>query len=457
MLSRLLSILLLLVSACAPRTPIPDPTATPAPAVTATLPPTVVRVVEVSPTAASVPTLAVTSTAATVDAETTARQLRIFEQLWNTVDSQYAYPDFRGVDWLAVYDEFQARIGNGLSDAAFWAAMRDMIDRLDDDHSVFLTPDEARQEDAQLQGDFSYSGIGIYATVDADKRQAVIFNVFPGSGAEAAGLRAHDAILSIDGQPVMNEAGIDILDNLRGPAGTEVTLLVRSPRRAPREVTVERRRIDGALRVTSRLLPVEGSSLRIGYAMVPTLWDATIAGGARQALTELMAGGRLDGLIVDMRTNSGGVSANLLALLGFFTGGQHGEFASRDQTRPLSITAEPIGNSQDVPLVILIGPDTESYAEVFSGVLRDAGRARLVGAASPGNVETIYGYDFEDGSRAWIALETYVPSNGVSWEGAGLIPDVSIDAKWDEFTDEDDPAVAAALELLAESAIAAPP
>ena len=392
--------------------------------------------------------------ASAVDPETTARHLRIFEQLWSTVDAQYVYADFNGADWSAVYDEFKPRVESGLSDEGFWLAMSEMIARLGDEHSTFLTPDEARKEDAQLDGDLSYVGIGIYAGVQPEKQQGIIFSVLPGSPAEDAGLRAHDAILTIDGQPAIGADGRHSLDLLHGLPGTQISLTAQSPGEAPREVRVVRRRIDGALLAAGRLLP---ASRRIGYLMIPTLWDASMAASAREALTGLMAAGPLDGLIVDMRVNGGGVSTNLLALLGFFTGGAHGEFVGRDQTRPLAVTAEPIGNSQDVPLLILTGPHTQSYAEVFSGVLRETGRARLVGMTSPGNVETIYGYDFEDGSRAWIARETFVPASGADWEETGLIPDTVVDADWDEFTEENDPYIAAALELFAIPAGVAPP
>jgi C-terminal peptidase prc len=326
--------------------------------------------------------------------------------------------------------------------------MSELIDRLDDDHSTFLSPDRARDEDRQIQGQLSYVGIGIYAAVMTGRQQSAIFAVIPGGPAAEAGLRAHDAILEIDGKPAVNADGTDNLELLRGPPGTEMTLRVRSPGEGPRQVRLTRRRVSGVLQSSGRVLEIEGDDRRIGYVMIPTLWDASIEGSTRRALIELMAGDPLDGLIVDMRTNGGGVSTNLLALLGFFGQGSHGEFASRDHTRPLVVTPEPIGNSQEVPLVILIGPDSQSYAEVFSGVLREAGRARLVGAVSPGNIETIYGYDFEDGSRAWIARETFIPASGADWESEGLVPDVLVDADWDEFTDENDPYIAAALELL---------
>ncbi|HLF27587.1 MAG TPA: S41 family peptidase [Anaerolineae bacterium] len=449
--------LLLLSVACTPRRPPPlSPTELTGRA-TPTVTPTPLAVALVAPTEALEPTVRVApDDPGGVETEITARQRRIFEQLWNTINTQYVYPDFGGVDWNAVYAEFSARIDDGLSDEGFWQAMREMIDRLDDDHSTFLTPLEAHEEDAQLQGDLRYTGIGVYAATQLDKRQAVIFSVFPGSPAEEAGLRPHDAILAIEGRQIGDDTdGPDALDVLRGPSGTQIAIRVRSPGQTPREVRVTRRPIDGVLQATGRAFELDAGA-RVGYLMVPTLWDAAIETSTRQTLTALMAGGPLDSLIIDMRVNGGGVSTNLLALLGFFTSGQHGEFASREGARPLTVAPDPIGNSPDVPLVILISPDTESYAEVFSGVLREAGRARLVGLPTAGNIETIYGYNFEDGSRAWIARETFIPRSGDQWEDVGLTPDVVVAVNWDEFTEVDDPYLAAAVELLATTETATP-
>jgi hypothetical protein len=74
----------------------------------------------------------------------------------------------------------------------------------------------------------------------------------------------------------------------------------------------------------------------------------------------------------------------------------------------------------------------------------------MVGGPSRGNVETLHAFDFEDASRAWLATETFAPNGqpaGV-WEGVGILPDVELRTRWDLFTEETDPALAEAVELL---------
>lgn len=137
-------------------------------------------------------------------------------------------------------------------------------------------------------------------------------------------------------------------------------------------------------------------------------------------------------------------------MLGFLTSGNHGAYVSRFGSTPFVIEAEPIGNSQSVPVVVLVGERTESFGEVFAGVLAVSGRATVVGVTTVGNVELLNATTFEDGSRVWLAQSTFQPAGlpaGV-WEASGIVPDVTVHGQWHEFTELDDPGLARAIELL---------
>jgi carboxyl-terminal processing protease len=419
--------------------PSPNP---PLPAIT----PTVLSTPAATPLAtATVSSPIPTATAPpTITDEATARQLRVFTQVWEAVRDTYVYPDFNGLDWEDVYRRYRVRIESGLTDQAFYQAMWKMIDELGDDHSAFYSPEEVAEEEAELSGQFDYVGVGIYVVTLLEKRYAVLLQVFPGSPAERAGLQSHDRLLSVDGIPVVDVDGVDQLDRLLGPAGSPVRLTVQTPGQEPRELVVRRERIEGQLQVEAYRLP----ETEVGYLSIPTFWDETIAARVREALEGLMARGDLSGLIVDVRINGGGLLAALEDTLAIFASGQMGVFVSRDAERPLVVEADPVGNSQELPLVILAGRETESFGEVFSGVLQEKGRARVVGRTTDGNVETLWQVDLEDGSRAWIASETFRPPSGADWEISGIIPDLEIPLDWDEFTTENDPQLGAALELL---------
>jgi carboxyl-terminal processing protease len=382
----------------------------------------------------------------TPDVEATARQLRVFTDLWTTVRDNYLYPDYNGVDWDAIGDEYRARVEVGLSDDEFWFLMDEMLRELKDDHSYFLSPDAVAEQEMMQSGTLDYVGVGLSGNGRPDKGYAVILQVVPDSPAADAGLRAHDRILSVADEPICCDAdGYSSLYLLRGPEGSTVELRVQTPGESPRTVEVTRARIQGTFAIETRRL--EGS---IGYILIPNLWDETLFEQVHRTLMDMDAEGELNGLILDMRINPGGAGDVLRGLLAFFVKGELGYFVSRDRVSPLNVRGIDVGGSQSVPLVILVGSDTVSFAEVFSGVLQEAGRARIVGRTTEGNVETLHGYDFEDGSQAWIAQESFRPPSGTDWEETGIVPDVEIPLDWDEFTTEDDAQLEAALNLLRE-------
>jgi C-terminal processing protease CtpA/Prc len=139
-------------------------------------------------------------------------------------------------------------------------------------------------------------------------------------------------------------------------------------------------------------------------------------------------------------------------VLGYFVGGNLGYFINRKEERPLQIKLTEINGSSQVPLVVLIGSGTASFGEIFTGVLHDMGRAYLIGKTTDGNVEILWGYELEDGSKIWLANETFRPLNhpDQNWEKTGIIPDSDISGDFDEFSLENDPVVSYAIGYMSE-------
>ena len=373
-----------------------------------------------------------------------ATQRTIFDKLTERIELVYLYPDFNGLDWPALVEKYKDKIETGLDTGTFYREMENFINELDDEHSSFLSPADVAAANAELAGENDYVGIGVLILPMPEKGRITLLSVLPGSAAERGGLKQHDSILAVDGHPVI-EDGREYSMRVRGPECSAVRLRVQSPGGEPREVMFMRYRITGSQQIVARLVPTEDGS-RIGYIFIPTFFDETVPGQVRKALLEF---GDLDGLIIDNRMNGGGSSSVVYPIMNLFTSGTVGHFVSRGATSALTLTAERVANSQDVPLVILVGEDTVSFGEIFAGALQDIGRAKIVGQKTLGNVETLSGYDFSDGSQAWIAAERFDPLNShADWEKDGIIPDVEAYADWDTFTFETDPSVAAALKLL---------
>jgi C-terminal peptidase prc len=320
-----------------------------------------------------------------------------------------------------------------------------MISELNDDHSRFESPDEVKVEEQDLAGQQNFVGIGALVQPLQDGNAGTIVAVFPGSPAADAGLRLHDKVVAVDGGPWLDETTGK--SRTLGPAGTPVTVTIQRPGEDPHDITFTRRAVTGSLPIDYCIVP----GTRIGYIYLPTFFDETIDDQVREALKKMTADGPLDGLVLDNRMNAGGANTVADPTLGFFTSGVQGHFVSRDQTpRALDIKAEDINGSQTVPLVVLVDLGTASYGEIFSGILRVAGRAKIVGQNTLGNVEVLHAFDFDDGSRAWIAAETFEPvgeANGI-WERTGIVPDAYAPTRWDLFTEATDPALAKAVDIL---------
>ncbi|HLO32766.1 MAG TPA: S41 family peptidase [Anaerolineales bacterium] len=429
-----------------PPTATPTATAT----VTASLTPTTVplKPAFIPPECASTPLATVapdSAVQATPEFKVTeisqAEQSRILKDLEDIIQNVYVYPNYNGKDWNEIKARYEAKVKAGMDTQSFYDQMHTMIQELGDDHSFFLSPAEVQETEAELKGDIQFVGVGIYGEPDFDKHHVIVISTFPGSPAAYGGIQEHDSILMIDHRPITE----DYSDHLRGPQCSAVVLTIQSPNEAPRDVMLLRYAIEGSIPIDARLVPTTDGS-KIGYIFIPSFFDETIPEQVQNALNKF---GRLDGLILDVRLNSGGSSSVVYPILGFFIHGKLGEFVSRSDSRPLDIQPDEIQNSQTVPLIVMVSKDTVSFGEIFAGVLQDSGRAKIVGDTSLGNVEVLHGFDFEDGSQVWLAAETFHSAfSNANWEQTGIIPDVEASAGWDTFYFETDPSIAAAVKLL---------
>ncbi len=425
-----------------PRPTIIWPSATPGPAVTATATPEPSPAPTLTPVATETPLITPTLTPTALPL---SLQLRVFEDIWQVINATYVSPDFNGVDWDGVQVEFRQRIEAGLDNAAFYMAMYEMISRLGDEHSFYLSPEAVAEEEANYAGQHDYVGIGILLSAIPERNRAVILSVFPGSPAEAAGLQPRDAILSVDGTPILDDDGY-LRDIVRGPEGTTIAIVVQTPEQEERQLSITRHRITGAVPVPYSVITTE-AGLRIGYVLIVSFDDSTIDEQVAEALRIMTAEARLDGLVIDNRMNGGGSSEVIEPILGYFTGGIMGHFVSRQEERALTIRPFDINGSQEIPLVVLVGSGTVSFGEIFAGVLQDSGRAYIIGTTTGGNVEILWGYDFDDGSQMWLANETFRPTvhPEQNWEADGIIPDEVVAGEFDEHSLENDPPVIAAV------------
>jgi carboxyl-terminal processing protease len=382
---------------------------------------------------------------------TTAAQLEVFEGLWNAIYDTYVDPDFNGVDWFEVRSRYEALIEGGLTDDDFYEAMKLVVGELGDGHSKFESPAEVEEEEQEFLEGQRFVGIGASAKRLADEQTGSVLVVYPHSPAALAGLRPHDHLLEVDGLPFFDEEGNG---RTRGDEGTTLALTFQRQGEAPQTVELVRRALFDFQPVDSCVVP----GTRIGYVFVPTFLDSLIDDRIRSAIFRMTLDAPLDGLVLDQRENGGGSSLVALPTLALFGSGLQGTLVGWDGRVEYSVAADDVGGSQSVPLVVLADEETVSFGEIATGVLQNAGRAVVVGGPTAGNVELLVSSTFADASRAWIATYAFEPVGlpaGV-WEGVGILPDDELRTRWDLFTEETDPALARAVELLQQGLVPVP-
>lgn len=364
-------------------------------------------------------------------------QLRTFDELIGALREHYVYSEHHAVPWDDLESRYRTRVLGLLRGNEFPDVVREMIAELPPDAATWQSRDE--RIDLQSSDARTYEGIGAYIAFRAEPAPRVILlSVLPGSPAAQAGLRDHDSLLAVDGIPVRREEGEEVVTRIRGPAGSVVTLSVRSPNKPPRDVAVTRGRVqltDGANRVRYALLPESD----LGYLLLPRQTTPALAGEVAQALRLLTQQTALRGVILDLRIAALGGGWPLDEMLTLFGDGSLGEMYSTQETMPVVVAGQDVAGSQSLPLALLIGPDTEGLPEIFAAALQSSGRAVLFGARTSGDIERNHLVQLPDGSRVLIASTSYRTAGGLDVGLGGLEPNLPVRVDWDAVTEQADP------------------
>jgi carboxyl-terminal processing protease len=377
----------------------------------------------------------------------TQGHLRDFDSLVNALRDQYIAPNALGADWQANVTAARDRVTNGLDNSAFFDTLDQLLAVLKDDDLTLIRP--AAQLTVADQVTTTFSGIGILAGPPAPGQdRLLVLGVYPGSPAEAAGIRPHDAIVRVAGQPVDYAGRAQIQSRLRGPSGTQVTITVRSPGKDERALTLTRQPISAGGGLVAKRLP----RTNVAYIDPANGSVDSLRLDVAQALRDLSANAPPDALVLDLRTmqNSQFPVEDMLTLFAFGpVGTLYAHSQGKEQKAKVEITGKDIAGSQQLPLVVLVSDQTRGPAESFAGILLDMGRARIVGHATPGRVALVAPLQLlNTGAVVLIPSGEYRGVKDTSWYGKGITPDVPSDQRWEDFTDEDDPQITLALQAL---------
>jgi carboxyl-terminal processing protease len=303
-------------------------------------------------------------------------------------------------------------------------ALKGMLTRLDP-HSDYMDETEFRDLMATTSGQFG--GVGIEISVDDGVPQVI--SAIEGTPAAAAGLNPGDRILKADGQPLVGMDIEEVVRKLRGAAGTPVVLTIARTGRPAFDVKLTR----AIIKVESVKAQLEPG--HVGYVRIST-FDENTATELRAAITKLRqaAGGSLNGFILDLRNDAGGLlDAAVEAAADFLDSGTVVTTRGRDPDENRIYEAPPNGDLiRNVPMVVLINGASASASEIVAGALQDDHRAVILGTRSfgKGSVQSII--PIEDHGALRLTTALYYTPSGRSIQGQGISPDQVVTLPKDE-------------------------
>jgi carboxyl-terminal processing protease len=344
-------------------------------------------------------------------------------EAWSLVNQSYVDPArLEAVQWRRLRQKTLERPIESSEQA--YTAIEAMLAPIGDPYTRLLRPADYGALRSTTQG--TVSGVGLQLALrgegPGERQRIVVIAPLDGSPAAEAGIVSGSEVLSIDGRSAIAMGLEATAARLRGEAGSEVLVTLRqagSP--AEREVRLKRRQVD--------LQPVRHRRLRegrrqLGYLRI-TQFSEAVPQLVREAIEDLNGGDggpAVEGLILDLRNNSGGlVSAGVAVADELLDGGaiveteDRGGIASLQQANP--------GRLFDGPMLTLVNGGTASASEILAGALQDGGRSPLAGSRTFGKglIQTLL--SLGDGSGLAVTVARYLTPAGHDIQNLGIAPD----------------------------------
>ncbi len=317
-----------------------------------------------------------------------------------------------------------------------YGAISGMVSALGDPHTLFFSPDEAKEFGEEISGEFS--GIGIEIGTRDD--QLVVIAPLKGTPAYKAGIKAGDKILKIGDKDTIGINQDEAVKLIRGPKGTKITLLIGRNDEKGKEFTIVR----DTIQIPTLDWEMKGD---VAYIRLYNFYEKAPSLFYKAAIGALMKNPK--GIVLDLRDNPGGFLDAGINISGWFL--PKGklivkeEFASGE---PTTFTNTIDGYLKDIPLVILVNQGSASASEIMAGALRDNRGIKLIGEKTFGKGTVQELVDLSENAEVKITIAHWVMPNGGKIEKDGLAPDYEV-----KITDEDvqkgkDPQLDKALEII---------
>ena len=324
-------------------------------------------------------------------------ELRVFAEAFNRISSAYV----EEIDDRTLLEN----------------AIRGMLSQLDP-HSSYLDKDSF--SDLQESTTGNYGGLGI--EIGMEDGFVKVISPMDDTPASKAGIESGDLIVQLNGTPVKGMNLSEAIEAMRGEPGSSVKLtLVKRGDSSPEDLTLTREVIKVAS-VRQRYLEDGYGYLRIAQ------FQSGTGGEVEKAIIQLKDKGDLDGLIIDLRNNPGGVLQSAVEVSDVFIDDDLIVYtAGRMSNSELRYNATGIDATHGVPIIVLVNEGTASASEIVAGALQDHGRALVMGTTTfgKGSVQTILPLNNEKAIK--LTTARYYTPNGKSIQAEGIVPDIWVD------------------------------
>ncbi len=300
------------------------------------------------------------------------------------------------------------------------AAINGMLTSLDP-HSSYLSEEDAADMRVQTRGEFG--GLGLEVT--QEEGWVKVVSPIDGTPAAAAGMEAGDFITAVDGESLLGLTLDDALQLLRGPVGSEVIItVVREETAEPFEVSI----IRDTIKLTAVRTRTEGKAVVLRVTTFNAQTFPNLQEGLAKQIEEAGGIDNIDGVVVDLRNNPGGLLNQAVFVSdAFLDAGEIVSTRGRELADSERFNATPGDLAQGKPIVVLINGGSASASEIVAGALQDHRRAIVVGTKSfgKGSVQTVVPLQGEGAMRLTTA-RYYTPS-GRSIQSLGISPDIIVE------------------------------
>ena len=300
------------------------------------------------------------------------------------------------------------------------AAINGMLTSLDP-HSSYLSADDAAAMQVQTRGEFG--GLGIEVT--QEEGWVKVVSPMDGTPADAAGILAGDFITAVDGENVLGLTLDQAVEMMRGPVGSEIIItVVREGEIEPFDVSI----IRDTIKLTAVRSRTEGNSVVLRIATFSDQTFPDLEAGFKKQVEEAGGLDNVDGIILDLRNNPGGLLNQAIYVSDAFL--EAGEIVStrgREAHDSDRYNAAAGDLAEGKPIVVLINGGSASASEIVAGALQDHRRAIVIGTKSfgKGSVQTVVPLQ-GDGAMRLTTARYYTPS-GRSIQNLGISPDIIVE------------------------------